>query len=99
MTGADDHETTPPLNVSGSNSSGDSGRSGGGVSNSESLLLGSDRVVIDHRRQSEEIRHREVMDGWMDGWMNEWMDGWMNIWMDGWMDEYIDGWMDGWMDG
>ena len=31
-----------------------------------------------------------MMEGWMDGRMDEWMGGWM---MDGWKDEQVNGWM------
>ena len=42
-----------------------------------------------------------IIDGEMEGWMNEWMEADGIRWMDGWMDVWLAvlGWMDGWMDG
>ena len=59
MTGGDDLDS-PPL--PGSNrSSLESGRSIGGVANSISpSVMIPERIVTDHRRQSEDMRHREV---------------------------------------
>ncbi|XP_019862843.1 PREDICTED: RNA-binding protein 27-like [Amphimedon queenslandica] len=65
MTGGDDSDSTPPSGlISGSNrSSLESVRSSGGVANSVSpSMMVPERIVTDHRRQSEDMRHREVDD-------------------------------------
>ena len=59
MTGGDDLDS-PPL-PSSNRSSLESGRSIGGVANSISpSVMIPERIVTDHRRQSEDMRHREV---------------------------------------
>ena len=62
LTGGDELDATPPMSVVGSNrSSIESGRSMvSGKSGSPSVGTVPERIVTDHRRQSEDIRHREV---------------------------------------
>ena len=38
------------------------------------------------------------MDELVNGWMDLWMDGWMDELVNGWMDRWKDGWMNGWID-
>ena len=44
----------------------------------------------------------EMMDGWMEKWIDRQINRWTDKQMDGWLDRQIDkqtnGWMDGWMD-
>lgn len=60
LTGSDDRDTTPPLKT-GNRSNVDNGRGVMGVVSSVSPSLGGpERIVTDHRRVSEDVRHREV---------------------------------------